>query len=103
MCCFFSTGYRPCEPLLVRDRIQALQAAYKELLELAGLRLKKLLDSQKYWQFMWDVAEEEGWIREKDQLMSSPDLGHDLPSVQLLLNKHKVFLFLIQSNGCFRK
>lgn len=75
---------------MARDRISALQAAYAELLQLAAQRLKKLDDSQKYWQFMWDVAEEEGWIKEKEQLMLSPDLGHDLPSVQLLLSKHKV-------------
>lgn len=67
-----------------------LDAAYEELLQLAIDRRTRLGESRKLWQFYWDMADEEGWIKEKEQLMSSPDLGHDLTSVHLLLNKHKV-------------
>ena len=70
--------------------MQHLDAAYEELLQLSKARWARLEESLKLWQFYWDVADEEGWIKEKEQLMSSPDLGHDLTSVQLLLNKHKV-------------
>ena len=68
-----------------------LDSAYEELRQLAADRRRRLEESRKFWQFYWDMADEEGWIREKEQLMSSPDLGHDLTSVNLLLNKHKVF------------
>lgn len=83
-------GYKPCDPQVVHDRMSHLDAAYEELLQLAIDRRNKLEESRKLWQFYWDMADEEGWIKEKEQLMSSPDLGHDLTSVHLLLNKHKV-------------
>ena len=72
------------------DRKAHLDAAYDELVQLAADRRARLEESRKLWQFYWDMADEEGWIKEKEQLMSSPDLGHDLTSVHLLLNKHKV-------------
>ena len=67
-----------------------LDSAYEELQQLAQDRRTKLDESRRLWQFYWDMADEEGWIKEKEQLMSSPDLGHDLTSVNLLLSKHKV-------------
>lgn len=82
-------GYRPCDPEIIQDRMTTLHQAYEELCELAESRRKRLEESRTLWQFYWDMADEEGWIREKEQLMSSPDLGHDLTSVNLLLSKHK--------------
>ena len=83
-------GYKPCDPLMVQDRMSHLDAAYEELKQLSADRRSKLDESRRLWQFYWDMADEEGWIKEKEQLMSSPDLGHDLTSVNLLVNKHKV-------------
>ncbi|XP_041353644.1 spectrin beta chain-like isoform X2 [Gigantopelta aegis] len=82
-------GFLPCDPEVVKERKSTLNAAYDELNELAAERRARLEESRKMWQFYWDMADEEGWIKEKEQLMSSPDLGHDLTSVHLLLNKHK--------------
>ena len=84
------SGYRPCDPEIIQDRMSTLNQAYEELCALAESRRKRLEESRTLWQFYWDMADEEGWIREKEQLMSSPDLGHDLTSVNLLLSKHKV-------------
>lgn len=70
--------------------MKTLEDAYEELVRLAAERRDRLEDSRKLWQFYWDMADEEGWIKEKEQLMSSPDLGRDLTSVHLLLNKQKV-------------
>lgn len=75
---------------MIRERMTMLESAYDELRQLAADRRRRLEESRKLWQFYWDMADEEGWIREKEQLMSSPDLGHDLTSVNLLLSKHKV-------------
>ena len=86
----FFLGYKPCEPQIVQDRMSHLDAAYEELKKLSADRRSKLDESRKLHQFYWDMADEEGWIKEKEQLMSSPDLGHDLTSVNLLVNKHKV-------------
>ncbi|XP_035827834.1 spectrin beta chain isoform X1 [Aplysia californica] len=82
-------GYRPCNPEMIQERMNMLDSAYEELRQLAADRRRRLEESRKLWQFYWDMADEEGWIREKEQLMSSPDLGHDLTSVNLLLSKHK--------------
>ena len=90
---YVSLGYRPSDPEMIRDRIQTLENAYEELKQLSEDRKARLNESRKLWQFYWDMADEEGWIREKEQLMSTPDLGHDLTSVHLLLNKQKVGIF----------
>lgn len=82
-------GYKPCNPEIVQERQQSLRDAYDELLDLAAKRRHQLEASRRLWQFFWDVTDEEGWIREKEQLMSSPDLGHDLTSVNILLSKHR--------------
>ncbi|XP_056020665.1 spectrin beta chain-like isoform X3 [Ostrea edulis] len=82
-------GYHPADPKVVRERMKTLEDAYEELVRLAAERRDRLEDSRKLWQFYWDMADEEGWIKEKEQLMSSPDLGRDLTSVHLLLNKQK--------------
>lgn len=92
------SGYKPCDPLIVSDRMQHMEAAYEELLQLSKARWERLGESLKLWQFYWDCADEAGWIKEKEQLMSSPDLGHDLTSVQLLLNKHKVHYLVYSPN-----
>ncbi|CAH1792317.1 unnamed protein product [Owenia fusiformis] len=81
--------YKPCDPQIVQDRMSSLEAAYEELQQLAAERRARLEESRKLWQFYWDMADEEGWIKEKEQIMSSPDLGHDLTSVNLLVNKNK--------------
>ncbi len=91
-------GYKPCDPQVVRDRMSHLDAAYEELQQLAADRRTKLEESRKLWQFYWDMADEDSWIKEKEQLMSSPDLGRDLTSVNMLLSKHKVRLFPVFSS-----
>ena len=82
-------GYRPCDQEVIKERMNTLDSAYEELITLAAERRARLEESRRLWQFYWDMEDEEGWIREKEHLMSSPDLGHDLTSVHLLLNKHK--------------
>jgi len=82
-------GYRPCEPSVVVERVQQLEDAYAELVKLAVERRSRLEESRRLWQFYWDMAEEENYIREKDQILSASDIGHDLVTVNLLLTKHK--------------
>lgn len=83
-------GYRPCDPEVVIERIQQLEAAYAELVQLALDRRNRLEESRKLWQFYWDMAEEEAWIKEKEQIISQGEIGHDLTTVHLLIRKHKV-------------
>jgi len=96
-----SIGYKPCDPQIVSDRISHMTAAFEELKQLSADRLVRLGESRKMWQFYADMADEEGWIKEKEQIMSSPDLGHDLTSVQLLLTKFKVTDICWLKRNCF--
>ncbi|XP_078674530.1 spectrin beta chain, non-erythrocytic 1-like isoform X29 [Branchiostoma floridae x Branchiostoma belcheri] len=81
--------YKPADPQIVGERMSHLEASYQELVALAAERRGRLEESRKLWQFFWDMAEEEGWIKEKAAVLASPEIGHDVTSVNLLVNKHK--------------
>ncbi|CAG2100104.1 unnamed protein product [Medioppia subpectinata] len=83
------SGYKPCDPEIVDERIRQLEAAYSELVQLAIDRRGKLEESRKLWQFYWDMSEEEAWIKEKEQILSSAEIGHDLTTVHLLISKNR--------------
>lgn len=87
---FYILGYRPCDPKIVTERINQLEAAYSELVHLALERRNRLDESKKLWQFYWDMTEEETYIKEKEQILSSDEIGHDLTTVHLLISKNKV-------------
>lgn len=38
------------------------------------------------------MAEEEAWIKEKERILSSGDIGHDLTAIHSLISKNKVIL-----------
>lgn len=82
-------GYKPCDPSIVVERVQQLEDAYSELVKLAVERRHRLQESRQLWQFYWDMAEEENWIKEKEHILTSGEIGHDLTTVHLLLSKHK--------------
>ncbi|MGH0172127.1 UNVERIFIED_CONTAM: hypothetical protein FKN15_000244 [Acipenser sinensis] len=84
-------GYKPCDPQVIRDRVAHMEFCYQELCQLAVERRARLEESRRLWKFFWEMAEEEGWIREKEQILSSDDYGKDLTSVLRLLSKHKAF------------
>ena len=53
-------------------------------------RHQQLEDSLKLHQFRHDAEDEVNWIRERNPLASSSDLGRTLTEVQSLLKKHSV-------------
>ncbi|XP_037341699.2 spectrin beta chain, erythrocytic isoform X2 [Pungitius pungitius] len=89
----FANGdsYKPCDPQVIRDRVQHLDLCYQELCALAAQRRARLEQSRLFWNFLWEVAELESWIREKEHLFSSLDYGKDLTSVLVLQSKHSAF------------
>ncbi|XP_076171630.1 spectrin beta chain isoform X4 [Ptiloglossa arizonensis] len=91
-------GYRPCGPMIIVERVRQLEDAYAELVRLAVERRARLEESRNLWQFYWDMADEENWIKEKEQIVSTGDIGHDLTTINLLLSKHKALENEIQSH-----
>ncbi|ROL18754.1 Spectrin beta chain, non-erythrocytic 1 [Anabarilius grahami] len=89
----FANGdsYKPCDPQVIRDRVQHLDLCYQELCALAAQRKARLEQSRRLWKFLWEIAELESWIREKEHIFSSLDYGKDLTSVLVLQSKHSVF------------
>ena len=61
-----------------------------QLEEPAALRKQLLEESQRLQEFYRDVEGEFSWIREKEPIASSDDLGKNLTGVQNLLKKHQV-------------
>ncbi|CAF5189274.1 unnamed protein product, partial [Rotaria magnacalcarata] len=83
-------GYRPATPEEIEIRIHNLQKAYEELIELACKRRELLEQAKVLSKFYSDVGDAELWIDEKQQTMTSPDMGHDVNSADSLLSKHKL-------------
>ncbi|KAK1792102.1 hypothetical protein P4O66_001878 [Electrophorus voltai] len=86
-----SEGYKPCDPQVIRDRVAHMEFCYQELTQLAAERHARLEESRRLWKFFWEMAEEEGWIREKEQILSSDDCGKDLTAALRLLSQHRAF------------
>uniref|UniRef100_A0A8C4HQP4 Spectrin beta chain n=1 Tax=Dicentrarchus labrax TaxID=13489 RepID=A0A8C4HQP4_DICLA len=84
-------SYKPCDPQIIRDRVAHMDFCYQELSQLAAERRARLEESRRLWKFFWEMAEEEGWIREKEQILSSEDYGKDLTGALRLLSQHKAF------------
>uniref|UniRef100_A0A8C5I924 Spectrin beta chain n=1 Tax=Gouania willdenowi TaxID=441366 RepID=A0A8C5I924_GOUWI len=84
-------SYKPCDPQVIRDRVQHLELCYQELCALAAQRRARLEQSRRFWNFLWEVTELESWIKEKEHIFSTLDYGKDLTSVLILQSKHSAF------------
>lgn len=82
-------GFKPCDPNLIDERLEELEAMFTELFQLAIARRQKLEESKKLCQYFWDMAEEEAWIKEKEQILSSNEIGHDVTTNSLLISKNR--------------
>ncbi|MEQ2310792.1 Spectrin beta chain, non-erythrocytic 1 [Ameca splendens] len=83
------SGYKPCDPQVIQDRVAHLEFCYQELTQLAAERRARLEESRRLWKFFWEMAEEEGWIREKEQILSSMEHGKDLTGAVRLLSQQR--------------
>nr|XP_040041382.1 spectrin beta chain, non-erythrocytic 1-like isoform X1 [Gasterosteus aculeatus aculeatus] len=82
-------GYKPCNPQVIQDRVSHLEFCYQELTQLAAERRVHLEESRRLWKFFWEMAEEEGWIREKEQILSSVEHSKDLTGALRLLSQQR--------------
>lgn len=72
----------------IEKRLESLQASWLELRDMSAGRERRLNESRDYQEFLSKIDEEEAWIREKQQLLISPDGDYTMSSVQGLLKKH---------------
>jgi len=63
---------------------------YCELEEPASYRKEQLNNSLRLHKFYHDVEDELSWIKDREPLAASEELGHNLTEVQNLLHKHQV-------------
>ncbi|KAL3092945.1 hypothetical protein niasHS_004972 [Heterodera schachtii] len=75
----------------IERRIKALEQSWTQMVELAEDRHKKLQESEEFQNFIGRVEEEEAWLNEKQQILSSPNVGENMAAVQGLLKKHDTF------------
>nr|XP_028597620.1 spectrin beta chain, non-erythrocytic 4 isoform X1 [Podarcis muralis] len=87
------TGYQPCDPQVICNRVSHVQSCLEQLQELASKRRQELEASRQLWSFFQEMEEAEAWVREKERILSSPcGYGKDLNSVAKLLSKHSILL-----------
>ncbi|KAI6173416.1 Spectrin protein 1 [Aphelenchoides besseyi] len=75
----------------IRNRMNALEQSWQQIVELTGNRDQKLNESEAFQNFLGKVEEERAWLNEKQQILSSPNFGDTMNSVQSLLKKHDIF------------
>ena len=83
--------------------MQNLESQWQQIIDLTGnrcfipnlkhlltiyLRHEKLHQSEEYQNFIGRVDEEEAWLNEKKQILTSPNYGDNMAAVQGLLKKH---------------
>uniref|UniRef100_A0A913HUS6 Spectrin beta chain n=1 Tax=Strongyloides stercoralis TaxID=6248 RepID=A0A913HUS6_STRER len=84
-----TSGYKPVDINIVKERMKNLDDRYNELIDLAKERKSKLEDNKRLCQFLWDLQDLENTLREQEKVLSSTDTGKDVTSVQRLLAKLK--------------
>ncbi|XP_053577742.1 spectrin beta chain, non-erythrocytic 4 [Bombina bombina] len=87
------SDYQPCDPQIIQNRVEHVKRCLEGLHQMAEKRREELEESRRLWCFLQEVEEAEGWIREKMQILSTPQsYGKDLSSVLRLLSKHKILV-----------
>uniref|UniRef100_A0A7E4VTH7 Spectrin alpha chain n=1 Tax=Panagrellus redivivus TaxID=6233 RepID=A0A7E4VTH7_PANRE len=75
----------------IQKRMQTLEDSWEQIRNLAGDRKKKLEESEAFQNFLGRLEEEEAWLNEKQQILSSSNFGDNMAAVQGLLKKHDTF------------
>eukprot|EP00061_Rhincodon_typus_P009660 g33319.t1 len=85
-------GYQPCDPHIICNRVQHVSNCLEELQRQALCRRAELEGSRCLWTFFQEMEEAEGWIHEKEQVISSTNCGKDVDSATRLLSQHEVLM-----------
>ncbi|XP_044756004.1 spectrin alpha chain isoform X2 [Coccinella septempunctata] len=80
------------EKELVNNKLDSLQAAYKELQEVSAHRKAILDEARNFYQFLQDQGDAEAWLIEKERICQAGITAKDLRGVLALQQKHKVLI-----------
>ncbi|XP_050536729.1 spectrin beta chain, non-erythrocytic 5 isoform X2 [Daktulosphaira vitifoliae] len=75
----------------IRIRLDDTQQLWDDLKELANARQEALMGAKQVHVFDRTADETISWIQEKDALLAAEDYGHDLDTIQTLIQKHQGF------------
>lgn len=73
----------------IQNRVDEIVKRYNALQEPLHIRKDNLEDALKLYLFFRDLEDELQWIKEKEPIANSTDLGNSLQNVELLLKKHQ--------------
>ncbi|CDI97721.1 Spectrin alpha actinin [Echinococcus multilocularis] len=77
---------------ILEQKQQQVMARYEALAKPLKSKRARLDDAYRLHQFYRDVEDEEDWIREKEPVAASNNVGRDLIGVQNLIKKHQAVL-----------
>ncbi|XP_050430131.1 spectrin beta chain, non-erythrocytic 5 isoform X2 [Adelges cooleyi] len=75
----------------IRIRLEDTQQLWDDLKELANARQEALMGAKQVHVFDRTADETISWIQEKGALLAAEDYGHDLDTIQTLIQKHQGF------------
>jgi spectrin beta len=75
----------------VSERLGAIDARYKELLELSKLRKQRLLDALSLYKLLSESDGVEQWIGEKEKMLATMTPGKDIEDVEILKHRYDGF------------
>ena len=81
----------------IRDKQTGVEMKYRQLLELAAARRRKLVETKKLFEFHREVEDIEAWITEKNAVAGSEDYGTDIEHVQV--DDHAILLITITTTA----
>jgi len=79
----------------IRDKQTDVEGKYRELLELAAVRRRKLVETKKLFEFHREVEDIQAWIAEKNVVAGSEDYGTDIEHVQVYYLLNYLFMAVI--------
>nr|CDS29622.1 Spectrin alpha actinin [Hymenolepis microstoma] len=77
---------------ILEEKQQQVMTRYNALAEPLKKKRARLDDAYRLHQFYRDVEDEEDWIREKEPVAASNNVGRDLIGVQNLIKKHQAVM-----------
>ena len=81
----------------IQPRLDELARQWKDLEETTAAKGEKLFDANRHVLYEQSCDDIDGWINEIESQIITDDVGHDLTTVNLLVQKQNVRCYLLHS------